>query len=89
MLAAFSFATYTTVSHPLLRGDRLLLYTDGLLEATNALGEEFGEQRLAALLQETADLPDNETADRIIETIQQWAVSQSDDLTVLVCDYIA
>jgi sigma-B regulation protein RsbU (phosphoserine phosphatase) len=89
MLAAFSFATYTTISHPLLRGDRLLLYTDGLLEAANARGEEFGERRLSALLQETAGLPDSETADRIIETIQQWAVSQSDDLTVLVCDYIA
>ncbi len=31
MLAAFSFATYTTVSHALLSGDRLLLYTDGAL----------------------------------------------------------
>jgi len=89
MLAAFSFATYTTVSHPLISGDRLLLYTDGILEAVNSRDEEFGEERLGALLQATADLTPKETADRIIATVQQWSVSQGDDLTVLVCDYTA
>lgn len=89
MLAAFSFATYTTALHPLLPGDRLLLYTDGILEAASSNEEEFGDQRLAALLQGTAHLSHAETADRIMSTIQQWSVSQNDDLTVLVCDYIA
>ena len=89
MLAAFSFATYTTVSRPLISGDRLLLYTDGVLEATNSHDEEFGEERLGTLLQATANLTPTETADRIIATVQQWSVSQGDDLTVLVCDYTA
>lgn len=89
MLAAFSFATYTTALHPLLPGDRLLLYTDGILEAANSKDEEFGDQRLGALLQETANVSHTETADQIINTIQKWSVSQNDDLTVLVCDYIA
>jgi sigma-B regulation protein RsbU (phosphoserine phosphatase) len=89
MLAAFSFATYTTVSYPLQPGDRLLLYTDGILEATNDEGEEFGNDRLAALLQEAANLSNSETADYVIATIQRWAQSQNDDLTVLVCDYKA
>ena len=31
-------------------GDRLLLYTDGVTEAENALEEEFGESRLLAFL---------------------------------------
>ena len=35
MLAAFSFSTYETATHPIEPGDRLLLYTDGLLEAAN------------------------------------------------------
>jgi sigma-B regulation protein RsbU (phosphoserine phosphatase) len=33
-------------------GDRLLLYTDGLTEAANGAGEEFGEERVIALLRE-------------------------------------
>jgi sigma-B regulation protein RsbU (phosphoserine phosphatase) len=76
------------VAHPLVRGDRLLLYTDGIVEATDAYGEEFGDRRLAHLLLETAGRSHSETADHIITTIQQWAPSQNDDLTVLVCDYV-
>ncbi len=41
-------------------GDRLLLYTDGVTEAANDAGEEFGPDRLAALLEHLPDrsLPD-------------------------------
>lgn len=87
MLAAFDFATYATLSHLLEPGDRLLLYTDGILEAANTREEEFGNARLSALLHDTAALPPTQTADRIITTIQAWSATQNDDLTVLVCDY--
>jgi sigma-B regulation protein RsbU (phosphoserine phosphatase) len=65
----------------------LLFYTDGILEAANSSAEDFGKEGLGALLQATANLAPNDTADRIIAAVQQWSVSQSDDLTVLVCDY--
>jgi phosphoserine phosphatase RsbU/P len=87
MLAAFTFATYSTAVYPLEPGDRLVLYTDGVLEAANAAGEEFGQARLCALLQEGAMLGAEEAADRIISSLQAWAKSQNDDLTVLICDY--
>ena len=88
MLAAFSFATYTTRDLPLQPGDRILLYTDGLPEAANAQREEFGSTRLAATLQQTTALPATEAADHIITTIQQWSAQQDDDLTVLICDVL-
>jgi phosphoserine phosphatase RsbU/P len=87
MLAAFSFATYTTVSHSIRSGDRLVLYTDGLLEAADIHQEEFGCQRLHSLVRETANLPQAEAADHIISSIQQWSATQNDDLTLLLCDY--
>jgi phosphoserine phosphatase RsbU/P len=87
MLAAFDFATYTTITHAIQPGDRLILYTDGVLEATNIHDEEFGPDRLHALVRETASLTDVEAADKIISSIQQWSATQNDDLTVLLCDY--
>jgi sigma-B regulation protein RsbU (phosphoserine phosphatase) len=87
MLAAFSFATYSTAEYPLEPGDRLVLYTDGILEAANATGEEFGPHRLSALLKDGARLNPEAAADHIISSLQTWSKSQNDDLTVLVCDY--
>jgi sigma-B regulation protein RsbU (phosphoserine phosphatase) len=87
MLAAFSFATYLNAVSSLEPGDRILLYTDGIVEAFNAEREEYGRGRLRELLRQCASLSHHETADRIMSTVQSWAVSQEDDLTVLVCDY--
>jgi phosphoserine phosphatase RsbU/P len=87
MLAAFSFATYTTAVYPLEPGDRLVLYTDGILEAANLQGEEFGSNRLCALLKDSARLRAEEAADQLISSLQAWSKSQNDDLTVLICDY--
>lgn len=87
MLAAFSFATYQTATRPIEPGDRLLLYTDGLLEAANAQGEEFGADRLSQLLKTTATQTTEQAAEHIVSTLKQWARAQNDDLTVLLCDY--
>ena len=87
ILAAFDFATYTNATHPLRPGDRLLLYTDGLIEAANAKGDSFGQDALSALLRQTAELPPPAASDQIISSVRRWSALQDDDLTVLVCDY--
>jgi sigma-B regulation protein RsbU (phosphoserine phosphatase) len=89
MLAAFDFATYDTTARPLQPRDRLLLYTDGIVEAANSVGEFFGQQNLSKLLQDTTTLTAQKAADHIIHSVQKWASSPEDDLTVLVCDYVA
>lgn len=45
---------YEERSLPVERGDTLLLFTDGLVEAESAAGEEFGVERLERLLAEAA-----------------------------------
>lgn len=87
MLGAFTFAPYTEISQAMQPGDRFLLYTDGILETGNADGEEYGGDRLAELLLATATMDENRAADLIVRQVQNWAASQEDDLTVLICDY--
>jgi sigma-B regulation protein RsbU (phosphoserine phosphatase) len=70
----------------LRKGDRLLLYTDGILEAANSGEEEFGQERLSRLLTANAAKTVEEMADLILSTVQSWAPTQTDDLTVVVCD---
>jgi phosphoserine phosphatase RsbU/P len=87
VLALLSSAAYASTKQPLVRGDRLLLYTDGIIEAANAGGEEFGYERVGNLLQASVKMAAEEAADLIVNTVSGWSSSQSDDLTVIVCDY--
>lgn len=86
LLAATDEAQSTERSMVLEPGDRLLLYTDGLPEQKNAQGEMFGDELLAAELQQAAKLTPAEAVERIIAKVQSWGISQEDDLTALVCD---
>ena len=87
MLAAFAFASYSTALHKLEAGDRIVMYTDGIVEASNAVGQFFGQDALCDLLTKTRRLSPALAADSIISSVQQWSGKQNNDLTVLVCDY--
>lgn len=87
LLAAVNTATYDTRALPLEPGDRLLLYTDGLVEARNADGKLFGDESLASEFKSTSGLSPAQAIDHLLAAVQRWAKSQDDDLTVLVCDF--
>jgi phosphoserine phosphatase RsbU/P len=86
VLGVLSSAAYSSTKQALRKGDRLLLYTDGVIEAANGGEEEFGQERLGRLLTASADRTAEEMADLILSTVQEWASTQMDDLTVVVCD---
>lgn len=88
MLAAFDFATYFNAIQPLTRGDRLLLYTDGIIEAANSGGTFLGRETLHRLLANTKSLSATQAADSILESVQRWSAKQDDDLTLVVCDFV-
>ena len=52
VLGAFPDACYTQDEVELHNGDRLMLFTDGLTEAVDASGEQFGEERLISLIRD-------------------------------------
>lgn len=76
--------TWTAANHKFHSGDTFFLYTDGLTEAMNSSGEEFGESRLRALLAEEMGGPDK-MVERIFERVADFTKGNfSDDLTMFV-----
>jgi serine phosphatase RsbU (regulator of sigma subunit)/catechol 2,3-dioxygenase-like lactoylglutathione lyase family enzyme len=69
----------------LAAGDTLVLYTDGVTEAFNDRGEEFGEQRLIESLRRQRDRRPQALLDAILDDVKQFSPhEQHDDITLLV-----
>ncbi|HXZ81172.1 MAG TPA: SpoIIE family protein phosphatase [Terriglobales bacterium] len=68
--------------HP---GDVLVMYTDGVTEASNSADEEFGEQRLARVIAANRSLPVSDIQQHIVAAVQQFSGGeQADDITLVV-----
>jgi len=67
-------------------GDVLVLYTDGVTEAKNEGGEQFGEERLYRVVEEKGHLPTQELLDEIYRRVRQFSggLAQRDDITVVI-----
>jgi serine phosphatase RsbU (regulator of sigma subunit) len=92
-LGMFPEAEYSSIEIPLKRGDRYVLYTDGLPESKNAAGEEFGLIRCMKVLDSHPRLPAAAFADQLLGEISRWTETakgsvrlQEDDMTLIVLD---
>lgn len=84
VLGVFPDADYTGREVALRKGDRLLLYTDGVTEARNRHDEEFGEERLSAALVRHRHLSAAELHAAVMEELTQFAtLGFQDDATLL------
>jgi len=86
VVGIFPGAQYEQEALSLCRGDVMVVFTDGVTEAFNADNEEFGEERLAAVVRGSIDRPCPEIRDRIMSEIDQFVAEapQHDDITLLV-----
>ncbi|PYT08960.1 MAG: hypothetical protein DMF49_03870 [Acidobacteria bacterium] len=68
------------------RGDMLVLFTDGVLEARSPLGEMFGMERLRRLLQSVSERTSVEARDAVFDAVATFTHSPAaaDDITVVV-----
>jgi serine phosphatase RsbU (regulator of sigma subunit) len=69
----------------LFPGDTLALYTDGVTDAFNKDGEEFGEQRLIDALWKHLELSPQNMLDAIVDDVRKFSPhEQHDDITMIV-----
>jgi serine phosphatase RsbU (regulator of sigma subunit) len=69
-------------------GDRLVLYTDGFLEAKASDGEVFGEERFSEELLRGAPLSPEALGEELIRRVEGFAAGKlDDDLTMLIVEF--
>lgn len=85
-LGVFRDARYTTETRLLLPGDILALYTDGVVEVANLLGEEFGVERLVNAIDRARGATSEGIIQAVIAETRKFSGSTtySDDFTLVI-----
>jgi sigma-B regulation protein RsbU (phosphoserine phosphatase) len=84
LLGVFDEVTFTDVSIRLASGDALVLYTDGVIEARNASGEFYGEERMHKAIVGHARSA-QQIVDAVVSDVLEFEVSGvADDVAVVV-----
>jgi sigma-B regulation protein RsbU (phosphoserine phosphatase) len=91
ILGQFEDAEFRNASMQIEPGDRFLVYTDGIVEASNPVGDLFGWERFKNFIKSSASLSANQFTDRLIQDLSIWSekgseASLDDDLTLVVVD---
>lgn len=86
VLGAFDWARYEEAAAGLAAGDVLLLFSDGITEAQNAAGEEYGDERLARLASINRRQSADELRAAVFREIDEWTGGRErdDDQTVVI-----
>ena len=89
ILGLFAQAAYEQETVSLESGDMLVVYSDGVPEALNAEGQEFGDERLLACIEANGRRAPAEVLDRLLSSVRRFAegAAQHDDVTALVLRY--
>lgn len=89
-IGMFCGERYESTTVKLDKGDRLLLYTDGLSEARNQSDCEYGDERLLGFLTGCQQLPAITLVKELLEDLSQFSLARprSDDLTVMAIEMV-
>jgi serine phosphatase RsbU (regulator of sigma subunit)/pSer/pThr/pTyr-binding forkhead associated (FHA) protein len=89
ILGLFPQATYEQETLALESGDLLVMFSDGVTEALDAAGEEFGEERLLACIEANRQCQPAELLARLLASVRTFVAgaAQHDDVTALVLRY--
>jgi sigma-B regulation protein RsbU (phosphoserine phosphatase) len=85
VLGVFAELNFSAGTVELAPGDRVILFTDGVTEASDPQGEEFGEERLLRILEQGRALAAAELQEKILGAVRDFSRAPwTDDVTLLV-----
>ena len=89
VLGLFEHAPFDEETVVLSPGDTLVVFSDGVTEATNAAGEEFGDERLLACLAAHRGSAPPDVLQAVLAAVRAFShgTPQSDDVTILALRY--
>jgi sigma-B regulation protein RsbU (phosphoserine phosphatase) len=84
-------ATYFQAAQRVEPGDLLLIYSDGIVEAANPKGEEYGAEHLLAILEENFNADVSDVREKVLASIREFSAGApvADDLTLIVARFKA
>jgi serine phosphatase RsbU (regulator of sigma subunit) len=85
-------AAYPAVEFPVEPGDKVVLYTDGILETRSPSKQEFGSDLFKGFLESNHNLNAETFADSLLDELSVWSGhprgnGQEDDITLLAIDF--
>lgn len=91
-LGLFPNATYSNGYKQIEAGDKVVLYTDGIVETESPSQQGFGVDLFKGFLQSKHDLRANLFADSLLDELSNWSEhprgqGQKDDITFLILDF--
>lgn len=89
ILGLFEHATYDQATLKLEPGDMVVVFSDGISEAENLAGEDYGEGRMEACLDAARGTSPAEMRDRLTASVREFVAGapQTDDMTVVIVKY--
>ena len=89
MLGLLSIATYAYETVPLEPGDLVVVCSDGVTEARNQAGDEFGRDRLLEALRGRHGSKPDIALEHVLGAVKSFSegAAQADDITLLILRY--
>lgn len=89
VLGVFPDSKYETATIQFEPGDKMLLFTDGITEATNQSGEEYGEVRLRQRLAENPDTEISILHSKLMQEVSDFCDRDfADDATLVLVSFL-
>ncbi len=82
---------FTTHTKAIVPGDKILLYTDGIVEAGEPVSEPYGERRFRKLVQSLGPVAASSIPMRILDSVEAFLEGQAihDDVTLVAFEYLS